>query len=114
MYWFYKTFVGVLKELLEAHDDERLSGLCDQTLQLLEDPPNIDCTQKDGRALIMQLYTSGITLWNKTVALKSAGAIALSLNAQSEEWMWYCTCGGGGFIFISLLILKQYQSQLLL
>ena len=87
----------MLKELLEAHDDERLSGLCDQALQLLEDPPNIDCTQKDGRALTMQLYTSGITLWNKTVALKSAGAIALSLNAQSKK------CVHVLFFYISLL-----------
>ncbi len=66
------------------HDDERLSDLCDKALHLLEDLPNIDASGRDGRTMAVQLYTSGITLWNKTVALKSAGAIALSLNAQSE------------------------------
>ena len=75
---------GVLKELLEVHSDDRLSELCDQSLHILEDLPHIDCSVREGKAVAMQLHTSGISLWNKTVALKSAGAIALNLNAQSE------------------------------
>lgn len=74
----------MLKELQEVHDDERLSDLCDKALHLLEDLPTVDTAKREGRAMAVQLYTSGITLWNKTVALKSAGAVTLSLNAQSE------------------------------
>lgn len=75
---------GVLKELLEVHSDDRLSELCDQALHILQDVPHIDCAQRDGKMVAMQLHTTGISLWNKVVALKSSGAISLSLNAQSE------------------------------
>ncbi len=74
----------MLKEILEVHDDERLSDMCDKALHLLEKLPSIDTSKREGRAMAVQLYTSGITLWNKTVALKSAGAVAPSLNAQSK------------------------------
>ena len=74
----------MLKELQDTHDDERLSNLCDKALHLLEDLPTIDISKREGRTIAVQLYTSGIALWNKTVALKSAGAVTTSLNAQSE------------------------------
>ena len=37
----------------------------------------------------MQLHTAGIGLWNRSVALKSAGAIALNLNAQCESGLQF-------------------------
>ena len=74
--------LGVLKELVSSHDDEKLGNLSDRALQLLEQLPALDCAQRESKAVAMQLYTAGISLWNKTVALKSASAIALQLNAQ--------------------------------
>ena len=74
--------LGILKELVSSHDDEKLGNLSDRALQLLEQLPALDCGQRESKAVAMQLYTAGISLWNKTVALKSASAIALQLNAQ--------------------------------
>ena len=74
----------MLKELSQSHDDERLSQLAEQALHLLEELPALDRGQREQRSTAMQLHTAGIGLWNRSVALKSAGAITLSLNAQSE------------------------------
>jgi len=74
---------GVLKELLLVQDDERLCSLCDSALQLLQDLPSVDHSNSTGKALALSIYTDSITLWNKAVTLRSAGAVPLSLNAQS-------------------------------
>ena len=74
---------------MSSHDDEKLGELSDRALQLLEQLPSLDCAQRDAKAVAMQLYTAGISLWNKTVALKSASAIALQLNAQC---VCVCVC----------------------
>ena len=83
------TLAGVLKELSQSHDDERLSQLAERALQLLEELPALDCSQREQRSTATQLHTAGIGLWNRSVALKSAGAITLNLNAQSESVLNY-------------------------
>ena len=77
------TYIGVLKDLVQSHDDTHLCKQADKALQLLGSLPSLDCGDREQRSLSTQLHTSGISLWNRTVTLKSAGAIALSLNAQS-------------------------------
>jgi len=88
---------GILKDLVESHDDAHLSELADRALLLLRSLPSLDYEEREQRALATQLHTSGISLWNRTVTLKSAGAISLNLNAQSrlmapafflEIWSW--------------------------
>jgi len=75
---------GILKDLVESHDDAHLSELADRALLLLRSLPSLDYEEREQRALATQLHTSGISLWNRTVTLKSAGAISLNLNAQSR------------------------------
>ena len=77
------AYTGVLKDLVQSHDDTHLCKQADKALQLLGSLPSLDCGDREQRSLSTQLHTSGISLWNRTVTLKSAGAIALSLNAQS-------------------------------
>ena len=74
---------------MESHDDAHLSELADRALLLLRSLPSLDYEEREQRALATQLHTSGISLWNRTVTLKSAGAVSLNLNAQSrlmEPW----------------------------
>ena len=75
---------GLLQELCQSHDNDHLAELADQVLALLEQLPTFDPSSRDEQVVAMQLHTAGITLWNRGVALKSAGAISLTLNAQSE------------------------------
>lgn len=75
---------GLLQELCQSHDNGHLAELADQVLALLEQLPTFDPGNRDEQMVAMQLHTAGITLWNRGVALKSAGAIPLTLNAQSE------------------------------
>ena len=71
----------MLQELLKSFNNETISQLSDSALKLLE-----SITPPDGeRGEAVQLQGSGISLWNKTVALKSAGAILPQLNAQSKN-----------------------------
>jgi len=70
---------------LKSHNDNKISDLCDNALQLLEKhpPPTTALTNSEDRTHLVQLQATGVSLWNKAVALKSAGAISLQLNAQS-------------------------------
>ena len=74
---------GVLQEILKSHCDDKILELCDSALQLLERhlPGNAGSEE---RTSLVQLQGAGVSLWNKAVALKSAGAISLQLNAQSK------------------------------
>ena len=81
----------MLDELVKIHDDDRLSQLSEKALQLLKHLPVFESTELKRLKMVgMQLYQSGITLWNKTVALSHAGAIPKELNAQSEDFCVQC------------------------
>jgi hypothetical protein len=85
--WPYSNIRGecpadVLKELVLSHDDDKLSTLSDKALQLLDACTVLDYSQKEQKNVAFQLHTSGVALWNKSVALKSATAISSPLNAQ--------------------------------
>ena len=69
---------------MKSYDDDKISQLSDSALRLLESLSPIDEGRASERGVAVQLQGTGISLWNKTVALKSAGAISLSLNAQCE------------------------------
>ena len=75
-------FAGVLKDLVQLQDEERLSGLADVALQLASELPALSCRTKEQRATAMQLQSSGFALWNKTVTLKAAENFSVFLNAQ--------------------------------
>lgn len=78
----------MLQEILKSYDDEKISELSDSALRLLERLSPIDWVgaNESGvaneKSMGVQLQGTGINLWNKAVALKSAGAISLQLNAQ--------------------------------
>ena len=79
---------GILQEILKSFNDEKLSELSDSALKLLERLSPI--SKRKEQRIGMQLQDSAINMWNKTVTLKSAGAISLQLNAQSM--LATCTC----------------------
>lgn len=68
---------------MKSYSDEKISKLSDSALRLLEGLSPIDGGGASERGVAVQLQGTGINLWNKTVALKSAGAISPQLNAQS-------------------------------
>ena len=73
----YEHIAGVLHEVLKSHNDNKISELCDTALQLLEKvPPSTVLTTSEDRACLVQLQSAGVSLWNKAVALKSAGAVS--------------------------------------
>ena len=79
----------MLQEILKSHNDEKISELCDSALHLQEGQLPLSAeNSEEERGVAVQLQGTGVTLWNKTVALKSAGAISPQLNAQSES-IWY-------------------------
>ena len=74
-----------MQEILKSHSDDKISDLCESALQLQESHVPMGMTNDDEmRSSAVQLQSSGVSLWNKAVALKSAGAISLQLNAQSK------------------------------
>ena len=80
----HTCIAGVLHEVLKSHNDNKIPELCDTALQLLEKHlPSTGLTTSEDRACLVQLQSAGVSLWNKAVALKSAGAVSLQLNAQS-------------------------------
>ncbi|CAI8021543.1 hypothetical protein GBAR_LOCUS12756, partial [Geodia barretti] len=76
---------GLLKELVDSHDDQQLGETADAALQQLPELPTLDREDRQQRALSDQLHSSAIALWNRSVALKAAGSISLSLNAQMRH-----------------------------
>ena len=74
---------GVLQEIQTSYDEEKISQLSESALRLLEELSSIEGRTGE-RGVAVKLQGSGIGLWNKAVALKSAGAISPYLNAQSR------------------------------
>ena len=95
MYLYSDLHVGILQEILKSYDDEKISELSDSALKLLESLPPLDGGGANERSMAVQLQGEAINLWNKTVALRSAGAVSSHLNAQSmciemyrDEFRW--------------------------
>ncbi len=79
------TFLVILQEILGSHSDEKITELSESVLQLLERHlPGCAGASGEEKESLVQLQGAGVSLWNKAVALKSAGAINLKLNAQSK------------------------------
>ena len=76
----------MLEEILKSHNDDKLSELSDSALKLLKGLSPVDGSSTNERNVAVKLQELGINLWNKTVALKSAGAISSQLNAQSMSY----------------------------
>lgn len=69
---------------MNSYDEEKISKLSDSALRLLEGLSSITGKGSDKKSVAVQFQDSGVGLWNKAVALKSAGAISSHLNAQSR------------------------------
>ncbi len=72
---------------MNGYDEDKIFQLSDSALKLLEGLSPIAGGGGDERGVAVKLQGSGIGLWNKAVALKSAGAISPHLNAQSKCWV---------------------------
>ena len=74
---------------MNGYDEEKISKLSESALRLIEGLSPIG--DIGDRGVAVKLQGSGIGLWNKAVALKSAGAISPHLNAQCMLFNNYLT-----------------------
>ena len=56
---------GLLKELVDIHDNSRLAEIADSALQLLPGLPTLDSGNREQRTITDQLHSSAIALWNR-------------------------------------------------
>ena len=57
--------IGLLKKLIDSHDDKQLGEVADTALQLLPGLPCLDREDRVQRSLSDQLHSSAIALWNR-------------------------------------------------
>lgn len=77
--------------------------LSDCALKLIEGLSPTNGGGLNDRGMNVQLQSEGISLWNKTIALKNAGTITPQLNAQSK--LYYQGLISGLILFLLVVYL---------